>query len=76
MKEEGVINLWKGATPTVIRAMALNLGMLVSYDESKERLEKYLGKDKANTIWVLSSLISGGIAATMSLPFDNVKTKL
>jgi len=61
---------------TVVRAMSLNLGMLVSYDESKERLEKYLGKEKANTIWVLSSLISGGIAATMSLPFDNVKTKM
>ena len=56
--------------------MCLNLGMLVSYDESKERLEKYLGKERANSIWVLSSLISGGIAATMSLPFDNVKTKL
>jgi solute carrier family 25 (mitochondrial oxoglutarate transporter), member 11 len=27
-------------------------------------------------VWVLSSLISGGIAAAMSLPFDNVKTKL
>jgi solute carrier family 25 oxoglutarate transporter 11 len=56
--------------------MSLNLGMLVSYDESKERLEKYLGKERANSIWVLSSLISGGIAATMSLPFDNVKTKM
>lgn len=76
VKDEGVLSCWKGCTPTVVRAMALNLGMLVSYDESKERLEKYLGKERANTIWVLSSLISGGIAATMSLPFDNVKTKM
>lgn len=53
--------------------MVLNLGMLVSYDDSKERLEKYVS---LNTAWVLASLISGGIAATMSLPFDNVKTKL
>ena len=73
-KEEGVSSLWKGATPTVVRAMSLNLGMLVSYDESKERLEKYI--KNPNTIWVLSSLISGGIASAMSLPFDNVKTKL
>jgi solute carrier family 25 oxoglutarate transporter 11 len=76
VREEGPLACWKGCTPTVVRAMALNLGMLSSYDESKERLEKILGKDKANTIWVLSSLISGGIAATMSLPFDNVKTKM
>ena len=76
VREEGFLSLWKGCTPTVVRAMSLNLGMLVSYDESKERLEKVLGKEQANTIWVLSSLISGGIAATMSLPFDNVKTKM
>lgn len=76
VSQEGFLSLWKGCTPTVVRAMSLNLGMLVSYDESKERLEKFLGKERANTIWVLSSLISGGIAATMSLPFDNVKTKM
>lgn len=74
--EEGALSLWKGCAPTVVRAMSLNLGMLVSYDESKERLEKLLGKEKSNTTWILSSLISGGIAAAMSLPFDNVKTKM
>jgi len=69
------LSCWKGATPTVVRAMSLNLGMLVSYDESKERLTKYLG-NSPNTVWALSSFISGTIAAAMSLPFDNVKTKL
>jgi solute carrier family 25 oxoglutarate transporter 11 len=76
VREEGFLSLWKGCTPTVVRAMSLNLGMFVSYDESKERLEKILGKEQANTIWILSSFMSGGIAATMSLPFDNVKTKM
>jgi solute carrier family 25 oxoglutarate transporter 11 len=76
VSEEGFFNLWKGCSPTVVRAMALNLGMLASYDESKERLEKVLGKERSNSIWVMSSMISGGIAATMSLPFDNVKTKM
>lgn len=75
VSEEGLLSCWKGATPTVVRAMSLNLGMLVSYDESKERLGKYLG-NRPNTIWFLSSFISGSIAAAMSLPFDNVKTKL
>lgn len=74
-REEGVLSLWKGATPTVVRAMALNLGMLVSYDESKEWLEKILTKNPT-LVWMLASTISGAIAATMSLPFDNVKTKL
>lgn len=35
VKEEGVMALWRGATPTVIRAIALNLAMLSSYDEVK-----------------------------------------
>jgi solute carrier family 25 oxoglutarate transporter 11 len=56
--------------------MSLNLGMLVAYDEAKEKLENIISKDRPNTIYVLSSIISGGVAATMSLPFDNVKTKL
>ena len=76
IREEGFFSLWKGCTPTIVRAMALNLGMLVSYDVSKEKLEVILGKERSNMTWVLSSVISGAIAATMSLPFDNVKTKM
>lgn len=41
-KEEGFLALWRGATPTVIRAMVLNLAMLASYDEAKERLAKHM----------------------------------
>lgn len=76
ISEEGFLSLWKGCAPTVVRAMSLNLGMLVSYDESKERLEKILGKERQLLTWSLSSIISGAIASTMSLPFDNVKTKM
>jgi len=37
-KEEGVTSLWNGSIPTMARAMALNVAMMVSYEESKERL--------------------------------------
>jgi solute carrier family 25 oxoglutarate transporter 11 len=76
VREEGLLSLWIGTSPTVARAMAMNFAMLVSYDESKERIEKLLSKDKTTTVWILSSCISGACAATFSLPFDNVKTKL
>lgn len=42
-KEDGVGGLWRGATPTVIRAVVLNLAMLASYDEAKEKVLDYLG---------------------------------
>ena len=46
VREEGFFSCWKGCAPTVVRAMVLNLGMLSSYDEAKERLEVSLGKDR------------------------------
>jgi len=42
-KDEGVMSLWRGCGPTVVRAMVLNLGMLAPYDEVKDRLNKYYG---------------------------------
>ncbi len=33
VKDEGAMGLFKGAGPTVVRAMALNMGMLASNDQ-------------------------------------------
>lgn len=38
MNDEGFLALWRGATPTVIRAIVLNLAMLSSYEEVKEQI--------------------------------------
>ncbi|CAI9259660.1 unnamed protein product [Lactuca saligna] len=40
---EGVLALWKGVGPTVVRVMALNMGMLTSYDQSVEFFKDNLG---------------------------------
>jgi solute carrier family 25 (mitochondrial oxoglutarate transporter), member 11 len=45
IKEEGIKSCWNGATPTICRAMSLNVAMLVTYDETKERLTASLGKE-------------------------------
>lgn len=39
VREEGVGGLFRGAGPTVVRAMALNMGMLASNDQAKEMLQ-------------------------------------
>lgn len=77
VKNEGVAALWRGASPTVIRACVLNLGMLGPFDEAKERLTKYYGYTQETVgVRVQAALISGFLAAFMSLPFDNAKTKM
>lgn len=76
IKEEGVMTLWKGATPTVIRAMALNLGMLGPFDEFKERLNKYYGTKDTLQTRLMASAMAGFLCSFMSLPFDNAKTKM
>jgi solute carrier family 25 oxoglutarate transporter 11 len=74
--EEGVLALWRGSFPTVLRAMSMNLGMLATYDEVKERLNAMSGTIDTYTTRLAASAISGVVCSFMSLPFDNVKTKL
>jgi len=38
IKEEGVGTLWRGATPTILRGMALNLGILVGYYRTADNI--------------------------------------
>lgn len=74
IKTEGFFNLWKGATPTIVRAMMINLGMMAPYEECKARLKKYIGEGYHT--YILSSFIAGFLAAFLGLPFDNIKTKI
>ncbi|MBA0708410.1 hypothetical protein Golax_023538 [Gossypium laxum] len=73
--DEGVLALWKGAGPTVVRAMALNMGMLASYDQSVEFFKDSLGLGEAATV-IGASAVSGFFASACSLPFDYVKTQI
>lgn len=43
VREEGFFSLWKGCSPTVIRAMALNFGMLTFFGFSKEKIASIRG---------------------------------
>ena len=42
-REEGVVTMWRGSTPTIMRAMAMNIGMLGPYDAGKDFLERRFG---------------------------------
>ncbi len=36
--EEGLAACWNGGVPTMLRAMSLNVAMMVTFEEAKERL--------------------------------------
>lgn len=74
-RSEGVAALWAGATPTVVRAMALNFGQLAFYSQAKNELTQRtnMGTTSRN---LTASAIAGFFASFFSLPFDFVKTRL
>lgn len=74
-KSEGVAALWAGATPTVVRAMALNFGQLAFFSEAKSQL-KTRTEWSSRTQTLSASAIAGFFASFFSLPFDFVKTRL
>ena len=76
VKNEGVRELWRGASPTVVRAMVLNFGMLGPFDEIKERLNRYYGVKDTIKVRLIASACAGFLCSFFSLPFDNAKTKM
>ncbi|KAJ5759333.1 hypothetical protein N7520_006489 [Penicillium odoratum] len=74
-KSEGIGALWAGALPTVIRAMALNMGQLTFFAESKAQLKQHTNLSAQNQTFAASA-IAGFFASFLSLPFDFIKTRL
>ena len=78
IKEEGILTLWKGCTPTITRAMVLNMAQLGSYSQIKQMLldSKKLNFKEGFQTHVLSAASAGVISSFASLPVDNIKTKV
>jgi len=75
-REEGLRGFFTGATPTVCRGLAINVGMLMTYDSFKKLNASWTGGETSQTNRFVSGFLSGWVAATVSLPFDFIKTRL
>jgi len=73
-REEGLKGFFSGASPTVARGLAINIGQLTTYDNFKDFFEPYLGNGQGNRFFC--GFLSGWVAATMSLPCDFIKTRI
>lgn len=74
VKQEGFFGMFRGTTPVVVRAMALNVGMLATYDQTRDMLKPYSN----NQMFIdgAAKVLSGFFASAFSLPFDFLKTRI
>lgn len=76
VREEGLLTLWRGCGPTIVRAMILNAAQLATYSQSKEVLLRS-GYFRDNiACHFTASMISGFTATVASLPVDITKTRI
>ncbi|KAI3389465.1 hypothetical protein SNEBB_004204 [Seison nebaliae] len=75
VREEGTLTLWRGAVPTVVRAMVINAAQLATYSQAKTSL-KATGYFH-DGIWLHfnASMISGLATTAASMPVDILKTR-
>eukprot|EP00088_Acartia_fossae_P045690 TRINITY_DN4923_c0_g1_i1.p1 TRINITY_DN4923_c0_g1~~TRINITY_DN4923_c0_g1_i1.p1 ORF type:complete len:306 (-),score=73.13 TRINITY_DN4923_c0_g1_i1:409-1326(-) len=73
-KEEGVTTLWRGATPTMGRAMVVNAAQLATYSQAKQAILAYV--PDGIFCHFLASMISGLVTTIASMPVDIAKTRL
>lgn len=73
-REEGFFNLWKGGFPTVLRLVALNVGMLPAYDQFLEFSARHLADLPG--VKLISIFYASMIGCLLATPFDNIKTKM
>ncbi|XP_065651853.1 mitochondrial 2-oxoglutarate/malate carrier protein [Hydra vulgaris] len=75
-REEGIMTLWRGCQPTIIRAVIVNSVQLTTYTQTKQL---FLSKEYFNDnikCHVASSAISGFLSTVASLPADIIKTRM
>lgn len=74
VREEGVLKLWRGATPTVTRAMVVNAAQLSTYTQAQEMLVSYFPPGIVLHFW--ASMFAGLVTTITSMPVDIIKTKI
>ena len=74
-EEGGLFSLYKGILPSTCRAMAISAGELATYDFTKNLIKRITGEKESTKLHVITSMITGFVAAAVAAPFDMVKSR-
>lgn len=74
-KEEGLLTLWRGAIPTMGRAMVVNAAQLATYSQAKQGLVATGYFSDGIFLHFCASMISGLVTTAASMPVDIAKTR-
>jgi len=76
MEKEGVLGLWQGTPPGMMRAAVLTASQMATYDEVKRAIIKtFRWGDDARTHFA-TSMLTGLVCTTATSPVDVLKTKM
>ncbi|KAH3684034.1 hypothetical protein WICPIJ_005006 [Wickerhamomyces pijperi] len=77
IKEEGPSKLFRGLNSNLVRGVLMTSSQVVSYDLIKSSLVAHFQfSEKSNSLFFLSSILSGLIATTICSPVDVLKTRI
>ncbi|KAH8322326.1 hypothetical protein KR059_012934 [Drosophila kikkawai] len=72
--EEGVLTLWRGCTPTVGRAMVVNMVQLASYSQLKAAFTPHV--PEGIQLHFCAAMCSGLLTTIASMPLDMANTRI
>merc|ERR1719219_2772793 len=75
-REEGITTLWRGAIPTMGRAMVVNAAQLATYSQAKQLILGTGYIQDGIFCHFVASMISGLVTTIASMPVDIAKTRL
>ncbi len=76
IREEGIIGLWKGTTPSMVRAGLLTAAQCATYDEVKLLFTRQLGWEDGVGTHLAVSGVAGLVTTTVTAPVDMIKTNM
>jgi len=75
-REEGVLSMFRGCAPNIIRGLMMTAGQIASYDQAKQMMiQSGFFNDNVGTHFG-ASLFASIVAATVTSPVDVVKTRI